>query len=637
MKNKSTSITRILVVLFFLVSIFFSTTACEKSTVPNYWQRLSEDETWIQTVNKFLGLAYVEMNDNAAFTWRSINDLAPSLYSTYAVMKILKSSGVDIDKQDRIIEHIDNLRNVDGSYSDPYQNIKEPANEIRQSLSVMTELGAQPKDIISTVDYLLSLQYEDGTFLTGSQAENSGLENTKLKRISRGTASVVLSLIMLGSADKIPQNTKEVIFMEVSSNLGESGPFPDLMDYDTWRITVAIEILAKMDPSLVTERAKEFIVYALTGLLDMPEHTYLFASRANRLLDIADLTDVSEAYEKSVLDGLRHYLKEKIFPLQNSLGGFGPPNSIEPLTTSENVILANRLGVTCPNFNKLISEIEKHRVNNGWAVFFDTQINNSGYIFTRYALEIARFSGYDGYDKSKLEVFLRQSFSDGVEPVGNGVNLSELYHAVMALKTLTGELSTSDKKLVEEQLSRLTQNFNTMSKSDYNTQFLYVTPISEQAGFDITESTVIEITRLAGYYKEDIITRNRSMLPQSLCNLWKAQVPENEVISQDEVMQYLSELYDEETGGYNSLMINKLPASSEEIGSEPEYVPHPEIFQTYSALELLHDLGEKIPNKDKTYNFVMGCKSEYGFSRAPNLPGINLEATFAAIKILEQL
>jgi hypothetical protein len=61
------------------------------------------------------------------------------------------------------------------------------------------------------------------------------------------------------------------------------------------------------------------------------------------------------------------------------------------------------------------------------------------------------------------------------------------------------------------------------------------------------------------------------------------------------------------------------------------------MFQTYSALEILSDIGESIPDENKTVEFVMSSKQEFGFSRAPDWSQPYMESTFAALMILKQL
>jgi hypothetical protein len=402
-------VTAAVIILFSLVVPV--SCASRENTQPLYWQKLREDKGWVDSLNQYLDLAYVEASDIAAFiSPSSATDLQPALYSTYSVFRILESIGAEILNQEKIIQYIDSLRNQNGAYialtTNPY-----PLTEVNQALTVLIGLGGEPQSADVTADYILSCLYEDGTFLTNPGGAITLPEKDTSRRITLGTAAAVYSLKKLGQTDKIPQATQAVIRAEIDSKLAADTPYPDLTESVAWNILAAIEVLANIDPLLVTEHDREFVVFALNGLLDIPEmveYVYLFPARANRLLDIAEITGLSVT--DNTLDGIRNKLQEKVFPQQNHFGGFGPETTIEPLMTSENVILSQRLGLDYPDLAVLLIEIEKHWMGNGWSTFYENKIVSSSYIFTHYALEIARFSGFDRYDREKVSSYLRGAF-----------------------------------------------------------------------------------------------------------------------------------------------------------------------------------------------------------------------------------
>ncbi|MCR4393618.1 MAG: hypothetical protein NUV31_04500, partial [Dehalococcoidales bacterium] len=185
----------------------------------------------------------------------------------------------------------------------------------------------------------------------------------------------------------------------------------------------------------------EYLVYVLNNLVSLQADTYLFPATVDRLLDIAEIIGLEEAKQSNILNSIKSYLQEKIFPLQNQKGGFGFSETIDPLATAENVILAHRLGMNYPNYNLLRTEIEKHWVGNGWAPFITAGINTGSYLCTYYSLAIAGYTGWHDYDHAKIERFLNESlsrdFQNGIKPTSP----EDLYYIIMALKTLNGKLT----------------------------------------------------------------------------------------------------------------------------------------------------------------------------------------------------
>jgi len=621
----------IFVALIFLAANILLPTSCKNGTQPLYWQELYTDKQWIQQLNQYLALSYTENNDKAAFSAINSNDLSPGFYSTCNIITILKSVGMKIENQNQIISYLNSTMNKQGAYVDPTESTTyiNPVDETREAIEIINELGGKPEDVDSTVNYLLSLEYKDGTFLVEPETQLSVMENTQLNRIVNGTYSVVDSLIMLGRQNQIPQETKDVLVSAVVSALPEGNPFPSLTDSNTWSVITAIQLLTKIDPSLVPERAKELISYALNEVINIPPDSYIFTSSVNLLLDSAQSLNLAEANDKNILTGLRVDLNDKIFPLQNPSGGFGPSEIVEPLTTSDVVILANRLGVKYPNLNKLLSNIEEHRVDDGWTEFFEYTINNSNYLSTYYAIEIAKFSGYAGYDKKNVEKFLAGCFTASITG-SNAVDIGDVYDAVMALKAMDNNLTQQESSDAKEICLELATNLLTAPQTNVGTDFAYILPISKEVGFDLPEDIQKVIPQLAGDFEEDLLDGQRTLVPYYLLRLWESLDENNTIITKDEAAQYLGNLYDEASGAYNTLaLLNP---------QEPNtFTPHPEMFQTYSALEILSDIGESIPDENKTVEFVMSSKQEFGFSRAPDWSQPYMESTFAALMILKQL
>lgn len=612
-----------------LVTVAFSC-GCRINTSSTGWQKAQEDKEWISRLNQFLDLSYIEKGDIAAFTGLSSGNLNPSIYSTSAITTIIKTIGLEFQNSNQIIEFFDSTRNQNGAYYDS-PGSRHPLMDTKQAITIFQNLDATPKEIDQTVNYLLSLQYDDGTFLTELETGISEWEQTRLSRITLGTAEVVSSLIMLGQKEKIPVETINALVAEIDSNLGDTGFFPDFNASKAWEITVAIELLVMVDPALILPRTKEFIVYQLNGLMGMIPDAYLTSSLANRLLYIGDILELPEIKADDMIDKLRAYLKDKIFPLQNSKGGFGFSELVDPLTTSEVILLSDKLEIQYPNLEKLVSELDRRWVGNGWAMFIDAQINSGSYISTYYALEIASFSGYDRYNPEKVIRFLKGGFSNYNDGIAGNVNLYELYYAVKAINLLIDKLNEADINNIKGLCLKWSADFKLISKAN-SSMFTYVIPLSREAGFELPEDLEEEIMRLTRAYKENLIQKPDTISPNELYYLYESVEEKDQVLTRDEVAEYLHESYDYVTGGYNSMVF--VPQSDNSV---PQAESRPELYQTCVAIKLLDAANLKITDRDKTYEFVMQCKHKYGFMRTPDAFDSNLLTIYAGVTILKYL
>ncbi len=463
-----------------LLSLLFSITlslifplACKQNAVPAFWQNLRQDEDWLKSVNQYLSLSYIERQDKAGFTLLNQRNLAPVLYSTYYIMKILESNGTEIKNKNQIAEYVNSLLDEKGAFHDPLWNsTKFITDETRRATSILAYLEIPPQNIDLTLDYLFSLQYGDGTFLLDAEEGMSSLEDTTLRRISYGTYQVVSSLIMLGQSNIIPEETVDTIVTEITDVLSEGNVFSEPYSGKAASIISAIELLARIDPELVTDKAREFITNQLEVIADMPADPFLSSAKANKLLNIAQALQLPSGQDENILSRLRSYLKDDIFPMQNLTGGFGPSDTIEPMTTAENVILANRLGIEYPNLNRLLMELDKHWVGNGWTVFTIPSIDKDNYQISYYALEIANFSGFTGFNRDKLENFLEECFTSSTVGV-ESVSLKNVYYAVMALKALNSKLTKEQAQSAKEICLSLSKKLVTAHDSDITSDFAY--------------------------------------------------------------------------------------------------------------------------------------------------------------------
>jgi hypothetical protein len=510
-----------------------------------------------------------------------------------------------------------------------------PPDETLQVIELYTILGGKPNDTESTIRYLLSLQYEDGTFLINAEEGVTERENSVIRRITLGTYSVVNSLLILGHREYIPDITVHTLVTEIERILASHDSYQELMNDDPWRLLGAIELLAKIDSTLVSERAREFFVYMSKEVVNLPPDMYVFPSRANRLLDIAGLLTLPEKERKELIAEIKEYYTDNVIQLQNISGGFGPEETVEPMTTRENVILMNRLGLSYPNFEKLMNEINNHRVEKGWVTFFLPKLDSDNYKYTYYAIEIAKFSGFSQYNKEKVKAFLQESFNEESDIAKEGVNFEELYYIVKTLNALDGNLSKEDKVHAQELYSELTRGLSDTNISLAGNQLSYLLQINKEFDFELPQENREVVHNLTKKNKEQMTAKERITCPQHVYTIWVSTEDTDEVITRDEVFSYLNSFYDEDSGGYTSLALTEASISAQE---NITYQSHPDVYQTYLALCLLSKLDTQLPDENKTRDFVLGCKQEYGFGRAPDWPDIpDLQDSYAALMILKQM
>ncbi len=616
-------------------------TACAPAPPNPNWQRLREDNEWMEDLSHWLDLVYVKRGDVAAFTMIAPHNLDGSLHATYGVVQLLKSVGADVPDQARIADWIESLRDDRGAYVDPfYVSHSRPSYECWQAVETLRQLGRSPQDAEALVDYLLSLGYGDGTFMLG--AEDGWIPEETARERMNGTIYVVNTLAALGQTGRLPEATTSFLVSEIERLIGEES-LPDAAGTEG-TIAAAIRLLAIIDPALVSGQARDFIARGLRTMASVPPGPYLFTVRAETLLDAADLLGLPEAREREVIEALKSHFAEKILPQQNSTGGFGPSETIDPVMTKDYTILASRLGLTYPNRDKLLSEIESHWLGFGWATFLINQLDQDDLTSSYYGIEIARFAGFE-YDKERVANFIRaflfaeaDSAPNAGDPsvqigkIGSGspYGLMELYHALKSLKALNGRLTQEERKRAESLCGELVDGGAIDTGSGYS----YVFPISREAGFSLDQKTIDRVHEAARTRKESTIIEEESFSVVRLEHLWRASDPEGSVISKDEVTEYLSALYDEKTGSYVSPATDGVSI----MQGVPAGTPRPDMVDTLLAMEVLSDMGKSLPDESRTIEFVFRSKQKYGFGREPTWPyEPNIRNTFAALMILERI
>ncbi|MCR4394571.1 MAG: hypothetical protein NUV31_09410, partial [Dehalococcoidales bacterium] len=177
--------------------------ACVSRPTPAGSLTSDSDQEWLRSLDQYLSLAYVEHGDQAAFTALSSKALSPSLYSTYNILRMLKFTGAEIKNPDQIIAFINSTKNPSGYYLDPFQSLSShrPDYETMEAIKILISLNARIEDADSIAEYLLSLAYDDGTFLTDSSKKVTPSDDTRIERIGRGTFSVINSLVSLNLSE----------------------------------------------------------------------------------------------------------------------------------------------------------------------------------------------------------------------------------------------------------------------------------------------------------------------------------------------------------------------------------------------------------------------------------------------------
>lgn len=609
-------------------------TSCLNTALPSYWQKLRQDKEWLQKLNQFLSLTFVEEKDRAAFDSIAPIELEPSLYSTFNIIRMFKELGINIESRDRIASFINSLRNPSGAYLDSFRYSNHKSNETTEAITILTELSLQPENVEATTEYLLSLKYNDGTFLQSTDGISSP-ENDRLYRIVKGTQSAIESLIMLGQREKIPEETINVIKEEIATLLNKND---DISFIESGSIIGAIKTLTLIDPALVSDKTKEFVRYLIEKLRQIPDVSDIgYPGRVIYLLDVAKSLGLSEAKDENIYKSIRIYLEKYIFPLQNLSGGFGPSETIDPLTTSQVVILTKRLGIEYPNLDKLLLNINNHWVGKGWKTFDIFSLGSVNWVFTYYGIGISEFTGFK-YDKQKILKFMDDCLA-GIPPNEYEIiSLKELYYAINTIKEINGRFTKEEINNARELCLKLSKELIMASETEVDPIFTYALPISRMVGFTLPVEVLDKISKLGRAFKEEMLSGKKALIPNYLLLYWQSQET-NSSLTKYDVLQELQKLYDAESGGYTSPKIKALPASPEEAANwTPEYIASPELFQTYCALQLLSDIGGELPDKGKTVDFVLSCKQEYGFKRAPDWNATTIiETTFAGIMSLKIL
>jgi len=608
----------------------FSAFGCgvTNAPVPEYWEPLLQDEEWVADLSQMLDLCYVEESEIAGFSQMEATRLmAPTLYSTWSVMGIVKDLGQEVEDPVQIADWVNSLRDDRGFYHDPLDHMQS-TEETLFAISVLTNLGIEPEDVDSTVSYLLSLQDDDGLFRHDHDLEKGApLSKTRERKISYGTYWVVETLCLLNrSNEKALEKTKLTLIEEINSKLPEGEPFPAVWEDEVGKIIAAISILAKLDSSLVTETARNFIAESLKNASSLPDHLILGVNRINNLLEIGELLKLPEANLESIRKDIEGYLTEKIFPLQGSRGGFEFGGSIEPAMTFFVVHLTSKLYLEYPYKELLLDEVERYRVDGGWVTFYSLELEEkSPYIF--WTLEVANAIGYTNYNHDKIATYLRKELNNP------DLGIWYMYYTVLALKSLNGSLSRKEISIAEESAIKLAAWLpDDLSSSPHFSDYPLFVLLMAEIGSELPEELDFKMKQIAEQAMTAMIEKEVSDGPVMLYYIWKMQGNDGEVLSRETALDLLDSFYTD-YGGYLVSDDSWIPADD---------LKRPGVHATLYAVRLLTDMGESLPDKQKTLDFVMSSKYEYGFDIAPiaivgGRSWPDILSTYVALTVLKDL
>ena len=634
--NVVKSVSRLSLALLIMIPSLLAIPGCstEAPQTPRYWLELVADEQWRQNLTQWLTLSYIEEQDIAGFSMLDTTSLAPSLYSTYAVVMILNTLGEGIEDGDRIADWVDSLKNEEGFYFDENSVGQLASRQTNMAITILTALNRSPKDAESTVDYLLSLQDEDGLFhVTHDNPElDEALTGTREGRINWSIWAVD-SLLKLGQGEEALQKTRELLAEEIATMLPVGKPFPELSDMEqSGTILSAILTLAQIDSSLVPARARDFISESLGQIPAMPADILRGIRHINKLLAAAELLELAELEEDRIHEEIKSYLETKIFPLQNLHGGFGPmDNNTEPSTTYEVVCMTQRLDLPYPNLQELLTDIGNHQVDDGWANFVVLNLEHKSQS-TFYALQIAEAINFTDYDQSKIATYLNEELLD------DSSTIKDIYYAAASLAILQGSLSQSEHQAAETACLRLSSQLPAKSGTNFELEDLYeyghFVLAREVIGFDMSEDLEKKITEAAKQAKTAILEGRLLEGPVSLYFLWVVQEYDN-ITDKSEVQESLEPFFTE-YGGY--LLAEEATLLS--MGFPPEYVV-PDMLATFYAQESLSRIGAGFSDESHVLDFVMASKHRYGFDYASlqligDRSSPDFRSTYAALMLLKE-
>jgi hypothetical protein len=587
---------------------------------------------WRERLKQWIRLAYVENEDWAAFSGIGPEWFIPNLDTTYCAVGILVNLGQTVPNQESIVGWINSLRMEEGGYSNPPTAFSQPPTFFRTYWAVFTLNMLQAfLDQQAVLDFLKHQQDENGLFIF------SDLPTSPTDYIFPAYFAIeILSLSDIPREQWTqcfdPRVLQNYLLSYIEDQLS-TGP-PTLIDNNASSLIAALRTLAKLDFSLVPENGKNWLKEKLSEIPSLPPDLP-FVILVNDLLEACGLLKIEVGEEK---EDLQVYLREKIFPQQCPSGGFGYSESytmLEPMFTFEVVKLANKLELSYPRSNQLLSLLEMHYLEGGYIPFVHA---NTAPDFSFYALSLAHSLGItEEFNSQKLLCYLEVFLEEGKGPEGGTYSslgpLYQLYHALHAYCLLTGEISPDLRTKVIQTAQKLTEESPSLEENSYFTlrDVSFLSLLAKDLAIDLDEVSLLKISESLDIIAENITeTEKGIILLDSLYNLESALHREGEIPSREVIIAEVLGLGSEE-GAFKALAL----------------APIPDMLSTYLGLKLLENLGASAEiDWRKTEDFVLSCLCEFGFNYAPEsliaeAPNTYLvsdsRSTYQGLKILEYL
>lgn len=588
---------------------------------------------WREHLKQWIRLAYIEEEDWAAFTSIGPEHFVPNLDTTYAAVGILENLGQTIPDPESTVKWINSLKTKEGGYSNPPtpQHFAPPPVFFQTywAVSTLKRLGAS-FDQESLVKFLKHQQDEKGLFVF------TDLSTSPTEYITPIYFAVqILDLAGISQDQwgrlfdfKVIQNYL-LSYIEDRLSLNP----PTLMGDKASLLILALQTLAQIDPSLVPEEGKTWLKEKISEAPNLPgDLTYVIL--INNLLDACTHLSIDISAEK---ESLCAYLKEKIFPQQAPCGGFGYPPSytfLEPMFTFEVVKLAKRLDLEYPHQDKLLSILKIHCLDGGYVPFVSV---NTSPDFTFFAYSLVKPLGLEKeFNSQKLLHYLETFLEKGEELQGSvssfqstGNQLYQLYYALQTYCLLKGEISKDFRAKVIQTAQKFLNETPTLNENSYLTlrNVSSFSLIAKDLALDLDETSR---SRIKDSIDAILKAEREIRLLDFLYNLESALYQGGEIPSREEIVKEALELSTEK-GAFKGSPL----------------APIPDLLSTYLSLKLLESLkaGPEI-DWGKTKDFVLSCRSEFGFNYAPEdliaqAPNTylvpDLRVTYQALNLLEYL
>ena len=598
---------------------------------------------WRQNLSQFLRLGYIEGKDQSAFSIVSSDMLTPDLYDTYACVGILNNLSCKIEDPDSVIEWIKSLQNPDGSYSEKNVQVA-PISQTYWAISILKMLSTSPSNPQLIIKFLKNYEQSDGFFIY-----DKSLGNNLESRIFQTYFPIkILSLMNIDAneAGKI-FNFKDLSKALQSYIASHISSCVSLGDEKADYLISAIYELSYINKSLLS---KETFKWMNDRIQEIDKLPYGIPYPVAIIVDLLDtISSVGIKLTPEDLNKIQTYLKDKVFPNMNPSGGFGFNEEssifIEPMVTYAITELFKLSGMKqYPNADKLIENINIHRVKSGWIKFYILKPDLQA---TYYAVSLAKLNGdIKNYSVDKIVNYL-SNVTEGIEnSVISKKNSSEkdvidAFEIAQELRSLY--LSLKIYMLLGKPVpaNRITKTANVLmdrlTSATYTTGTLYNN--LEAFSYYILISNTLEHWPARDSKLSDKILIRMNFFSDS------AKVEIEHKQSYD--IRFLYSLFVVDSVKKSEGILRDISNALLQLTTENGFkmLPEsnvPDMESTYLGVWLANQTGnlELVKShSDKIFKFVIDSQEEYGFNYAPDEKSVysDYRSTYCALWILSFL